>query len=93
MPDIFCSSCSPVPIYDGRCKAGDSDGFSFTESNFNNLLSLPLYKKGSRDLPANAVVAVGYTLSTYIGKQTGSPILSSNIQFVILLGMTAALPI
>jgi hypothetical protein len=46
-----------------------------------------MYKDGTRrDVPPNAVVAVGYTLNTYPGNN-GSYILSTNIQFVILLGI------
>jgi hypothetical protein len=77
-----------VPIYDGRSKAGRP--FSFSDHDFQNLSSFPLYREGNKDLPHNAVVAVGYTLSTYFGERSGMSILSSNIQFVIFLGVTGA---
>lgn len=76
-----------VPIYDGRPKNGKA--FAFTDIDFQQLSDLPLYKKGRADLPPNSLVAVGYTLSTYLGNQSGMTILSSNIQFVILLGIAA----
>jgi hypothetical protein len=77
-----------VPIYDGRGESGR--GFNFTDEDFQSLTSLPLYRNGKKDLPNEAVVAVGYTLSTYEGTQSRSKILSSNVQFVILLGVPAA---
>lgn len=80
-------SCT-VPIYDGRAKAGRP--FTFTDKEFQDLSSFPLYKNGSRDLPVDSVVAVGYTLSTYFAERSGMTVLSSNIQFVILLGIAAA---
>jgi len=79
---------SAVPIYDGRLKLGA--GFSFTDADFNNLSKLPIYDNGKSDLPEHAVVAVGYTLNTYVGEHTGALILSSNIQFAILLGLANA---
>ena len=73
-----------VPIYDGR------SGFNFTEEEFLELATLPLYKDGTRDLPEKAVVAVGYSVNTYTGEKSGSTNLSTNVQFVILLGIAAA---
>jgi hypothetical protein len=80
-------SC-PVPIYDGRTKAGRP--FVFTDKDFQDLSSFPLFKNGSQDLPVDSVVAVGYTLSTYYAERSGVTVLSSNVQFVILLGVPAA---
>jgi hypothetical protein len=78
-----------VPIYDGR--ATDSQKpFSFTVDDFSKLSSLPIYSKGSQDLSGDHVVAVGYTLGTYLNTRTSEPNLSSNIQFVILLGETTS---
>lgn len=82
---IICS----VPIYDGR-PSGSRSGFSFSDKEFHALTALPLYKKGMRDLPENAVVAVGYSLNTYKLGSMHSPHLSTNVQFVILLGVAAA---
>jgi hypothetical protein len=84
-PDLYSSLA--VPIYDGRPKNGK--GFSFMDIDFQQLSGLPLYKKGRANLPPNSLVAVGYTLSTYLGNQSGMTILSSNIQFIILLGIAA----
>jgi hypothetical protein len=76
-----------VPIYDGR--ATDTRlPFSFTANDFANLSSLPLYSKGKQDLTGDHIVAVGYTLGTYVNTRTNEPNLSSNLQFVILLGET-----
>lgn len=82
------SNACAVPIYDGRRRAGRA--FSFTDKDFQDLSDFPLFKNGSQDLPANAVVAVGYTLSTYVAERSGLTVLSSNIQFAILLGLTGA---
>jgi hypothetical protein len=71
-----------VPIYDGRM----NNGFGFAETDFKALRSLPLYSKGMSDLPNDSLVAVGYTLNTYLG-QTGTNFLSTNVQFVVLLGL------
>ena len=72
-----------VPIYDGRAKGGKP--FTFTDNNFRELSSWPLYRDSAEDAPADAVLAVGYTLNTYAGKN--STVLSSNVQFVILLAL------
>ena len=61
--------------------------FTFTDDDFRSLASWPLYKKGNRDLPSDAVVAVGYTLNTYTYERTKGMVLSSNVQFVILLAV------
>jgi hypothetical protein len=50
---------------------------------FRSLSSMPHYCKGTSELPSDSIISVGYTLATYAG-QSG-PVLSSNIQFVILL--------
>jgi hypothetical protein len=80
-----------VPIYDGRSKQGP--GFMFTEKEFQHIKDLPLYRNGKKDLPENAVVAVGYGLNTYVSQLNGSAILSSNALFVVLLGVPAAPPV
>ncbi|KAF8884362.1 hypothetical protein BD779DRAFT_1787287 [Infundibulicybe gibba] len=76
-----------VPIYDGRAKT--SLPFKFTDKDFDRLTSLPLYRNGQEDLPVDAVVAVGYTLNTYDRRYNGGSTeqLSSNVHFVILLGI------
>lgn len=75
-----------VPVYDGRARDGRPP-FLFTDSDFNNLSSWPLYRKGTSDIPVDSIVSVGYTLSTYKG--TSGTILSSNIHFVILISIPA----
>ena len=77
-----------VLIYDGRTKAGTA-GFTFSDEDFARLERFPLYKNGQRELPEGAVVAVGYTLGTYVSQGSGKVGLSSNLQFVILLGVAA----
>lgn len=74
-------------IYDGR-KQQNREAFAFMQQDFNTLASWPLYKGGRKDLPSDAVLAVGYTLSTYTS-HAGLQV-STNIQFVILLGLPLA---
>ena len=57
--------------------------FGFTAAEFGELLSWPLYWGGSTEAPLDAVVSIGYTLATYQGNS--GPVLSSNLQFIILL--------
>lgn len=71
-----------VPVYDGRACDG-RPAFKFSDADFNKLLSWPLYCKGASEIPSDSIVSVGYTLGTYKG--TSGPVLSSNIQFVIVL--------
>jgi hypothetical protein len=77
-----------VPIYDGR-ETSTHSAFQFTDEDFRNLPSWPLYQEGSCEIPLDAVVAVGYTLSTYVGN-SGLRCLSTNAQFVVLLALTGA---
>jgi hypothetical protein len=42
--------------------------------------------KGQVEIPANALVSVGYTVGTYLGKN-GTLNLSTNVQFVIVLAV------
>ena len=76
-----------VPIYDGR-EVGDHKPFRFTDNDFKILHTWCLYKTGRRDLDDRSVVAVGYTLGTYTTQKTSSRSLSTNVQFVVLLGKT-----
>ena len=80
----------PVPIYDGRRHTASK--FSFDDQGFKTLSDLPLYRGGKRDLSNKAVVAVGYTVGTWTGR-SGESDLSTNLQFVILLGNAAAKPV
>jgi hypothetical protein len=73
-------------VYDGRARNGHAP-FMFTDADFANLSSWPLYRKGSSDIPADSIVSVGYTLSTYKG--ASGPVLSSNIHFVIVISVPA----
>lgn len=75
-----------VPVYDGRARNGRAP-FMFTDSDFANLSSWPLYRKGATDIPADSIVSVGYSLSTYRG--ASGPVLSSNIHFVIIISTPA----
>jgi hypothetical protein len=65
----------------------------FTEKDFQHIKELPLYRNGKKDLPDNAVVAIGYGLNTYTSQLNGTAILSSNALFVVLLGVPAASPV
>ena len=73
-------------MYDGRARDG-RPAFKFSDADFNKLSSWPLYRKGSSEIPADSIVSVGYTLGTYKG--TSGPVLSLNIQFVIVLAVPA----
>jgi hypothetical protein len=86
----FTEITSIVPIYDGRIKSGT--GVSFTDDGFASLANLPLYRNGIKDLQHNAVVAVGYTLGTWT-RRSGDVNLSTNLQFIIMLGAIAAKPV
>ena len=77
-----CSSFPVVPVYDGRARSG-KPAFAFSDADFNKLSTWHLYKKGTCEIPVDSIVSVGYTLGTYKG--TAGPVLSSNIQFVIVL--------
>ena len=79
-----------VPIYDGRRRT--TSAFLFDDQGFASLSDLPLYRDGKRDLSDKAVVAVAYTAGTWTGR-SGELNLSTNLQFVILLGNAAAKPI
>jgi hypothetical protein len=85
---VACVNSITVFIYDGR-KRQNREAFAFTQQDFNSLASWPLYKGGQKDLPSDAMVAVGYTLSTYTS-HAGTKCLSTNVQFVILLGLPLA---
>jgi hypothetical protein len=73
-----------VPVYDGRATKGQK-GFTFSDANFKNLSSWPIYGGGSTEVPVDALVSVGYTLGTYRG--SAGPVLSSNLIFVVLLAL------
>jgi len=72
-----------IPVYDGRPHV-DRAAFKFDDSDFKRLPTWPLYRKGLvSELPEDAVVSVGYSLGTYKG--ISSTVVSSNLQFIILL--------
>ena len=71
-------------MYDGRARSG-KPAFTFSVADFDKLSTWPLYKKGTCEIPVDSIVSVGYTLGTYKG--TTGPVLSSNIQFVIVLAV------
>jgi hypothetical protein len=73
-------------MYDGRARNGRS-AFMFSDEHFSKLPSWALYKNGTSEIPADSIVSVGYTLGTFRG--TTAPVLSSNIQFVIVLATPA----
>ena len=57
----------------------------FKDTDFKQISSWPLYRKGMSEVPVDSVVSVGYSLGTYKG--ISGPVLSSNIQFVIVLSI------
>ena len=69
-------------MYDG-CARNGHVAFMFTDDDFSNLSSWPLFRKGAVDIPAELIVSVGYALSTY--KDASGPVLSSNVHFVIVI--------
>ena len=71
-----------VPVYDGHATE-DHLVFTFSDADFRHLSAWPLYRGGATEVPLDAVVSVGYMLGTYHGNS--GPVLSSNIQFLILL--------
>ena len=73
-------------MYDSRARSG-KPAFTFSVADFDKLSTWPLYlyKKGTCEIPVDSIVSVGYTLGTYKG--TTGPVLSSNIQFVIVLAI------
>ena len=78
-----------APIYDGRGDNG-TPPFNFSSDHFEHLESLPLFldESGDRaDVPAGAVVAVGYSIGTYSGSKGRS--LSPNLIFIIVLSVPA----
>jgi hypothetical protein len=75
-----------VPIYDAR----NADfTFSADDTGITRIKDLPLYKKGFKDLPQDAVVTVGYTAGTFV-YQTSQTALALNLMFVILLGIPSS---
>lgn len=56
----------------------------FTDEDFKCVTSQPLYRKGKSEILTDSVVSVAYTLSTY-KTALGSVVLSSNVQFVIII--------
>jgi len=72
----------PVPIFDGRIS-----GFKHTPENMAYIHSLPLYKKGCRDLPPDTVVSVGYTVGSFSYTSGAGTGVSFNLLFVVLLGI------
>jgi hypothetical protein len=53
--------------------------------DFQHLSMWLLYRKGTREIPVDSIVSVGYTIGTYRGAM--GLVLSSNIHFVILLSV------
>jgi hypothetical protein len=74
-----------VSVYDRRPDK-DRKGFGFSDTDFRNLSSWPLYKGGSVELPEDSIVSVIYMLSTYCGSV--GPVLTLNLISVILLSIS-----
>ena len=90
--DIVLTSSILVPLFDGRSPDGKTPGFSFTPGDFDNMRNLPRYVEGGalKDLPAESVVALGYTLGTYKSRAGDAHYLSTNLMFAILLSIPVA---
>jgi len=71
-----------VPIYNAT-----QGTFGFGQSDLASIRSLPLYHKGSYDLPPYAIVTVAYTVTSFITSNSLSAnmALLFNVLFVILL--------
>ena len=76
-------SFRPVPIYDAT-----RGSFGFKESDLANMRSLPLYQKGSYDLPPYALVTVAYTVTSFV--TTNSPSASTALLFNVLFAVLLA---
>jgi hypothetical protein len=81
---LLCLTILEVPIYDAR-----TSNFTFSADDFACIKDLPLYKKGYKDIPADAVVTVGYTSGTFV-YQVSQTALALNLMFVILLGIPSS---
>jgi hypothetical protein len=87
---LSLSTYVKVPIYDGR--GIDGPAFNFSNTDFDNIRLLPLYKNGTDDLNPFSPVAIGYTVNAFPYSSqarevaSGTLALSPNIMFVILLG-------
>ncbi|KAF8878570.1 hypothetical protein BD779DRAFT_1676827 [Infundibulicybe gibba] len=77
-----------IPIYDGCGKTGRQ--FTFSDTDFRELHTFPLYRGGREDVMSESIVAVGYTVNLFSRTVAGVAAnqLSTNLQFLILLGMT-----
>jgi len=71
-----------VPIYDAT-----RGNFGFNDSDFTSLRSLPLYRKGSYDLPPYAVVTVAYTVTSFAttNSLSANTALLFNVLFAVML--------
>jgi len=71
-----------VPIYDTI-----KGGFGFNESDLANISSLPLYQKGSYNLPPYALVTVVYMVTSFItpNSLSANTALLFNVIFAVLL--------
>lgn len=86
--DTFWLNLFSVPVYDGWATK-DQPVFTFSDNNFSCLLTWPLYKKGEVEIPSDAVVSVGYSIGTYLGKNMLN--LLTNVQFVIVFAVPESL--
>ena len=59
-------------------------GFKFTDDDFNTLTTWPSFKTQAALM--DAAVAIGYSVNTYVSCG-GTTYLSTNILFVIVLGL------
>ena len=89
---IFFKRLSSIPlaaIFDGR-GGGEFDPFDFSDAHFEELESRPMYLKNGRiaDVLSNSIVAIAYSLGTYLGAKGRS--LSPNYIFSILLATPEA---
>ena len=82
MPDSLSSNS--VPVYDGRATSS-RPAFSFTQEDFDALNKWPRFKT---ELPEESLVAMGYTITTYISG-AGKKHASINLLFAILLAIRA----
>ncbi|KAG6915601.1 hypothetical protein DXG01_010804 [Tephrocybe rancida] len=71
-----------IPVYDGCSQSGDP--FRFTGSDFDLLFLRPLYRGRPSEVPEEAVVAVGYSISCF---GSDDSYINTNALFIIILGL------
>ena len=80
---IYFLTLSLVPIYDGQ------EANFHPNKDMDNLHKLPLWQNGTQDIPAQSLAVVGYTVHTYRKRNVDKIHLSTNLQWLIVLGVVS----